>query len=229
MWKFSWCRLHHQDLFTNFQPVKAWGTVCFDLYSSEWRHSWSYCLSVNIWNVFYQMNRLWPQTVFMATFPVGAHVCDSVLTSDQAGASHIYLSLAPLNSDGGRKSRMLRWNKSFIIMSAQTLLSLWGTLIFRFICWLHVRIMGFYRSTERLNENFAAAWLLPLEENWLCRCALIWAMLCILHGLVSHWCIRWVICWEINIRNLLQNPNVSFGRNIFSTVKRFVSACQTNS
>lgn len=46
-------------------------------------------------------------------FPVGQRLCCWVLTSGQTGASHKYLSLAPLNFDGGRS--IFEWHKSLII------------------------------------------------------------------------------------------------------------------
>lgn len=139
----------------------------------------------------------------------------------------IYISpwpLAPLNSDGGRKSHIFTWSKTCFhwITTAQTPLSLCESIDFGHLCWLHVtmtggriedvRIMGFYRSAETARQNPVRQcdWFC-LKEYWLCRCVNIWATFCILHGIVTHLWIVWIICWERN-QQAKPNPVVSFGR-----------------
>lgn len=160
-------------------------------------------------------------------------LCCSVLTSGQAGASRIYLSLDPLNSDGGRKSHIFGWNKSFIIelCPLKRCCPSMGHRFWTFMLatceknWIEdVRIMGFYTSAETARQNLVCS--SEIVATW----GILTVQVRVNLGYVLHF--AWHCESFVNsLNNLLRekhqwaklNPNVSFGRAAFSADERLYS------
>lgn len=125
----------------------------------------------------------------MVTFPVGLCLCCSVLTSGQAGASHIYLSpVGPgLTKFWWREEEPHIWmkNKSFIIELCLPKpycpsMEHWFWTFMLAICENKLKLISeskmwklwaFTHPLRQLVKIWSAAVrLLLLEEHWLCRC-----------------------------------------------------------
>ncbi len=207
------------------------------------KHSWSFWISHSIWNVLFWVNHLkqstlkhshklylWSHSQWDEAFVVQSRPLDRL-------EHPIYIlvwPLAPLNSDGGRKSHIFQWNKSFIIelwllKPCCPSMEHWFLDIYVGYMWewlgvgksiKDVRIIGFYRSAETARQNLvcssviAAAWrILTVQVR-------------VNLGNVMHF--AWHCeSFENYMNNLLgekhqqakPNPNVSFGREACSAVE----------
>jgi len=101
---------------------------------------------------------------------------------------HIYVSLGPYSSEGGRRSCMFAWNKLYYWMTQTVHMEHW----FWDIYVGYIRTIGGWYVDRRFEndgllrvcwDNLATSGLL-LERYCQCRCAC--STFCILHGIVNH-------------------------------------------